>query len=84
MESQPVFSGTITLGALIQVAGFLFSIVVFAVMMRIDLRSVQADVGELKRQMARMADALTTLAVQNERLNGQDRRIAELERNERG
>lgn len=75
----PIFFGTVTLGALLQIGGYLVVGVIFVVTLRNNLQSLNNRVASLESMHAKMVDAMTTLAVQNERLNNQDRRLAELE-----
>ena len=67
---------------LIQLVGFLIATIVVVVSMRHELKELRADVHELKVDVKQFAGILTSLAIQNERINLLDRRYEELRHGE--
>lgn len=74
------FDPTLSIGALLNLAGFIVGGLVFAMALRGDLRSLVARVARLEMSTDAMAVTLVKIAVQDERLTGHATRIAALER----
>ena len=75
MEFDPTFS----VGSVLNLIGFVIGGIIFAVTLRGDLRALVARVTKLENHTGAIEGALTTLAVQSERLTSHARRIEKLE-----
>lgn len=78
------FDPTLTIGAVLNLVGFIIGGLAFALTLRGDLRALVARVSRLEISNDVMARAMTTLAVQDERLTMHGRRIEALETQMRG
>jgi hypothetical protein len=70
------YAGFLT--ALIQLGGFIIGGIIIAVSMRNNLSFLQREVVDLKLEIKKLGDILTTLAVQETRLDYMDRQIDDL------
>lgn len=73
------FDPTLSIGALLNLLGFVIGGLIFAVTLRSDLRALVSRVDRLEIHSDRMDRSLQALAVQDERLNSHAARISKLE-----
>lgn len=73
------FDPTLSIGALLNLLGFVLGGLIFAVTLRSDLRALVSRVDRLEIHSDRMDRSLQALAVQDERLNSHAARISKLE-----
>lgn len=70
---------SIDLGTLIQIAGFLGTIIYIAATVRLDTKNVKGDIGDIKVELRSLREVVTTQAAQTVRLDMLSKRIDKLD-----
>lgn len=73
------FSPQITLGHIVEAAGFILAGLGVIYSTRIDVRTLKVDVTSIKEDMKQFTNILVNIARQDERLTSIDKRIDKLE-----